>query len=128
MLKPTSDIIHKEPIAAIATPVGEGGISVIRVSGRDAICQRCNDISWKKIWADAASHTVHFGHIIRDKQKIDEVLVTVFRFAAILHGRRHQSKYRVMVGWLVTQQVLEGRCWQPGCEAPSGASLPSVHF
>ena len=33
-----NELIHQNPaIAAIATPVGEGGIAVIRVSGKDAI-------------------------------------------------------------------------------------------
>lgn len=35
--KKNNSIIQKSAIAAIATPVGEGGIAVIRVSGKDAI-------------------------------------------------------------------------------------------
>jgi len=105
MLKPTSDIIHKEPIAAIATPVGEGGISVIRVSGRDAIANVATIFRGKNL-ADAASHTVHFGHIIRDKQKIDEVLVTVFRSPRSYTGE-DTIEISCHGGVLVTQQVLE---------------------
>ena len=35
----SSEIHQKSPIAAIATPVGEGGIAVIRVSGKDSIAK-----------------------------------------------------------------------------------------
>ncbi len=72
-----------DTIAAIATPLGEGGLAVVRVSGPEAlaVAGRCfapagrNNLSP----AAAASHTVHFGHIVRDGQKLDEVLLTVLR-------------------------------------------------
>ena len=76
-MKPT-DIIQNEPIAAIATPLGEGGISVIRVSGKDAI-SKVSTIFRGKNLADVRTHTVHFGHVVREGNKIDEVLATVFR-------------------------------------------------
>lgn len=105
MQKPPTDIIHKEPIAAIATPVGEGGISVIRVSGRDAI-EKVSTIFRGKKLADAASHTVHFGHIIKNDQKIDEVLTTVFRSPRSYTGE-DTIEISCHGGVLVTQQVLE---------------------
>ncbi len=69
-----------DTIAAIATPVGEGGISVIRVSGEKAI-SLCNSLfSGGKSLLAALSHTIHFGHFIDANGKmIDEVLVSVFR-------------------------------------------------
>ncbi len=72
-----------DTIAAIATPLGEGGLAVLRVSGLQAlaIADRCfvpKGISSKKPSA-AASHTVHYGHIERDGRVIDEVLVSVLR-------------------------------------------------
>jgi tRNA modification GTPase len=105
MQKPHSDIIHKEPIAAIATPVGEGGISVIRVSGRNAIENVSTIFRGKKL-TDAASHTVHFGHIIKNNQKIDEVLATVFRSPRSYTGE-DTIEISCHGGVLVTQQVLE---------------------
>lgn len=105
MQKSPSDIIHKEPIAAIATPVGEGGISVIRVSGRDAI-KNVSTIFRGKSLMDVDTHTVHFGHIVRNGQKIDEVLATVFRSPRSYTGE-DTIEISCHGGVLVTQQVLE---------------------
>jgi tRNA modification GTPase len=73
-----SDLIT-DTIAAIATPSGEGGIAVIRVSGNDAI-QIVNQI-FNRSLIDVDSHTVHYGKIIHpvDQSTVDEVLVTVMR-------------------------------------------------
>jgi len=74
-----SSINQLLPIAAIATPVGEGGIAVIRVSGQDAI-KKVNDCFDGKNLTEVASHTVHFGKIVRKNGSVvDEVLATVFR-------------------------------------------------
>ena len=66
-------------IAAIATPAGQGGIAVIRVSGRDAF-----DIV-QKMWrgkplAQCTSHTAHLGNILQeDGSVLDQAVVTLFR-------------------------------------------------
>jgi len=70
-----------DTIAAISTPLGEGGIAVIRVSGNDAIriCDRIFDS--KTSLEQVSSHTVHYGYI-KDPatgERIEEVLVTVMR-------------------------------------------------
>ena len=72
-----------DTIAAIATPLGEGGLAVLRVSGPQAlaIADRCfapKGIASKKP-SGASSHTIHYGHIERDGRVIDEVLVSVLR-------------------------------------------------
>ena len=72
-----------DTIAAIATPLGEGGLAVLRVSGPQAlaIADRCfapKGIASKKP-SGASSHTIHYGHIKRDDRVIDEVLVSVLR-------------------------------------------------
>ena len=65
-------------IAAIATPPGTGGIAVIRVSGSSAVNIVDKVFSGGAPLCDAASHTVHYGHITDcDERPIDEVLVTV---------------------------------------------------
>jgi tRNA modification GTPase len=69
-----------DTIAAIATPLGEGGIAVIRVSGPHAfaVADRC--FKGKQTIAEAATHTVHYGHIIRGSgEAIDQVLATILR-------------------------------------------------
>lgn len=66
-------------IAAIATPAGQGGIAVIRVSGSDAF-----DIV-QKMWrgkplAQCASHTAHLGNIVQeDGSELDQAVITLFR-------------------------------------------------
>jgi tRNA modification GTPase len=70
-----------DTIAAISTPAGEGGIAVIRVSGPDSIIATDRIFSFKGNLPDAASHTVHYGHIVQPStgERIEEVLVTVMR-------------------------------------------------
>ncbi len=101
-----TDIIQKPPVAAIATPVGEGGIAVIRVSGKDAIkkvqgCFKGKDLT------KADSHTVHFGNIVRkDGRVVDEVLATVFKSPKSYTGE-DTVEISCHGGVLVTQAVLE---------------------
>src|SRR5882757_2061796 len=72
-----------DTIAAIATPIGEGGLAVIRISGTqalaiaDRIFSPVGKSSLKP--SAAASHTIQFGHVVRDEKTIDEVLVAVMR-------------------------------------------------
>src|SRR5687768_8154226 len=69
----------EDTIAAIATPLGEGGLAVLRVSGPKAIEIAARVFKGKANLTEAASHTVHYGHIARDDEIIDEVLATVMR-------------------------------------------------
>lgn len=72
--------MDKRTITAIATPVGVGGIAVIRISGDEAISITDKIFISKTKISDAESHTVHYGHIVdKDNEIIDEVLVTVMR-------------------------------------------------
>jgi tRNA modification GTPase len=70
-------------IAAIATPLGEGGLAVIRLSGSEAlkIAERSFQPVGKssKKPTEAPTHTIHFGHIVRHGKNIDEVLLAVMR-------------------------------------------------
>lgn len=67
-------------IAAISTPIGMGGIAVIRISGSKAFEIADTVFCGKNKLCFASSHTVHYG-FIKDKngRKIDEVLTTVMR-------------------------------------------------
>jgi tRNA modification GTPase len=72
-----------DTIAAIATPLGEGGLAVIRLSGAQAlaVADRCfaptGAASVKP--SVAATHTIQFGHVVRDGQHVDEALLAVLR-------------------------------------------------
>jgi tRNA modification GTPase len=68
-----------DTIIAPATPAGVGAIALIRISGKDAI-DLVGKVFRGKDLAQQASHTIHFG-TIRDEENriIDEVLVSIFR-------------------------------------------------
>ena len=72
-----------DTIAAIATPLGEGGLAVIRLSGAEALAVA--DRSFAPVGeasvkpSAAATHTIHFGHVVRDGQTVDEALLAVMR-------------------------------------------------
>jgi tRNA modification GTPase len=101
-----SDLNQNPPIAAIATPIGEGGIAVIRVSGKNAIAKVQGCFKGKDL-TNAESHTVHFGKILKkDGRIVDEVLAAVFRSPKSYTGE-DTVEVSCHGGVLVTQSVLE---------------------
>ena len=71
-----------DTIAAIATPLGEGGISVIRLSGPGAFdCLRPFFLSTSRKSPDTfPPNTIHWGRVVDSEGKlIDQVLLSVFR-------------------------------------------------
>ena len=72
-----------DTIAAIATPLGEGALAVIRLSGKESfsIADKAfvpRGQSSSKI-SDAATHTIQYGHVFLAGKVVDEVLVAVMR-------------------------------------------------
>ena len=74
-------MINKETIIALATPNGLGAISVIRISGKNAIPSTEKLFKGKKnkILSKQKSHTVHLGHLLKKGHELDEVLITLFK-------------------------------------------------
>jgi tRNA modification GTPase len=72
-----------DTIAAIATPVGEGGIAVVRLSGPQSLSIAGASFrpAGKTSLAPSAAptHTIHFGKIVRQGRVLDEVLLAVMR-------------------------------------------------
>lgn len=72
-----------DTIAAIATPLGEGGLAVIRISGPQAISVASQCFASKGRHAvslsQADTHTLHYGWIHRDGRHVDEVLLALMR-------------------------------------------------
>ncbi len=64
-----------DTIAAISTAQGIGAISIIRVSGPKAF-EIVSKIFSNKKFLEAPSHTIHYGYIVDNGKKIDEVLVS----------------------------------------------------
>jgi tRNA modification GTPase len=76
-------MILDDTIAAIATPLGEGGLAVVRISGARAL--DIADKSFSPVGKNslkpsaAATHTIQYGKIIRGGNVVDEVLLAVLR-------------------------------------------------
>jgi tRNA modification GTPase len=74
------NIFNEDTIIASATPSGTGAISIVRVSGPEAIKLIDRVFAGKKKLTEVDSHTIHYGKIIsRDRELIDDVLVSVFK-------------------------------------------------
>ena len=74
------NLYQDDIITALATPVGEGAISVIRVSGTGSIKSIDKIFVGKAKLEDAATHTVHYGKIVDGNGRIiDDVLISVFK-------------------------------------------------
>ncbi len=74
--------MKSETIAAISTPMSDGGIGIIRISGEDAflVSDRIyQSKSRNKKLSDQPSHTIHYGYIYDDGIVIDEVLIMLMR-------------------------------------------------
>ncbi len=75
--------MFEDTIAAIATPLGEGGLAVIRISGPMAL--DIADRSFVPLGkaavkpSAAPTHTLHYGKVMRQGRSIDEVMVAVMR-------------------------------------------------
>jgi tRNA modification GTPase len=94
----------KDTIAAIATPPGEGGIAVIRISGEHATLVA--DRVFSKKVSQLATHTVHFGQIVHEGEKLDDVLLLVMRAPRSFTGE-DVVEIHCHGGKLITRQVLD---------------------
>ena len=112
-----------DTIAAIATPLGEGGLAVIRISGTQAlaVADRCFVPAGKSSLkpSDAPTHTLHYGRINNAGRVIDEVLVAVLR-APRTFTREDTVEISCHGGLLAAKLVLDtvlangARLAQPG--------------
>ena len=68
-----------DTIAAVATPPGEAGLGVIRLSGPAAVAIADLLFESRQPLRDAATHTLHHGWVSRQSRRLDEVLAAVFR-------------------------------------------------
>ena len=67
-----------DTIVAISTALGVGAISIVRLSGTEAI-SIANKIFKEKDLTTVKSHTISYGHIYDNAEIIDEVLVSVMK-------------------------------------------------
>ncbi|MDD2496565.1 MAG: tRNA uridine-5-carboxymethylaminomethyl(34) synthesis GTPase MnmE [Desulfitobacteriaceae bacterium] len=71
-----------DTIAAISTPLGEGGIGIVRISGKEAlkVMKKIFHSKNPKDWNHVKSQTMHLGYVVDfEGNIIDEVLVSIMR-------------------------------------------------
>ena len=95
----------KDTIAAISTALGVGAISIIRVSGEDAV-DIVNKIFKGKDLSLVESHMINYGYIYDNDKVIDEVLVSVM-LAPRTFTREDVVEINVHGGIATTNKVLE---------------------
>ncbi|MEN9343730.1 MAG: hypothetical protein RLZZ453_517 [Chlamydiota bacterium] len=92
-------------IAAVATPPGDGGVAIIRISGVQAI-EIAGKVFSGKV-ASYTSHTAHFGQVINSsEQVVDEALLIVMRAPRSYTGE-NTVEIHCHGGSLITEQVLQ---------------------
>lgn len=101
--------MNTDTIAAIATGLSNGGISIIRISGSDtfSIIDRIyRSKSGKKILSKEKSHTIHYGFIVDGDEVIDEVMVTIMR-TPLSYTKEDTVEINCHGGIVITRRVLE---------------------
>ena len=91
-------------IVAISTALGVGAISIIRVSGKDAL-DIVNKIFDKDLHQFQAN-TINYGHIVNEGKVIDEVLVSVF-LAPKTYTKEDIVEINSHGGIAVTNKIVE---------------------
>ena len=95
----------EDTIAAISTALGVGAISIVRLSGDNAI-EIANKVFKEKNLAEVESHTIHYGHIYDDNELIDEVLVSVMKSPKTYTGE-DVVEINCHGGIITTNRILE---------------------
>lgn len=93
-----------DTICAISTALGVGAISIIRVSGDDAI-DIVNKIFDKDL-TKKESHTINYGHIVYKGEIIDEVMVSIMKSPKTF-TKEDTIEINSHGGVAVTNKVLE---------------------
>jgi len=101
-------LIGDGTIAAVSTPLGEGGIGIVRLTGPDAIgiAGGLFRSARGEALRDAPSHTLHYGRIVVGDRPIDEVLVSVMR-APRTYTREDVVEINCHGGVVATRVVLD---------------------
>ena len=96
-----------DTIAAISTAFGEAAISVLRISGPEAVSLAKRIFAGRSAMDDLAPRVAHFGRIVnREGQTVDNVLLTFFRAPASYTGE-DMVEISCHGGILVTRRLFE---------------------
>jgi len=94
-----------DTIAAIATPPGEAGLAVVRVSGPLALALADRVFRGRAPLAHAAGHTLHHGWL-EGEQRVDEVVAAIFR-APASYTREDVVEFSCHGGAMPARRTLE---------------------
>ena len=97
----------EDTITAIATPPGEGGIAVIRLSGPESfsIAEKVFKPAKGNI-SDFNTHTIHFGSVINPKGEVmDQAYISLFRNPKSYTGE-DVAELSIHGGFVLSRQVL----------------------
>lgn len=97
-----------DTIAAISTPRGEGGISIIRISGSEALSILEKIFRPKKAVSvlELQNYGIHYGHIVKEEEVVDEVLVSIMK-GPKTYTREDIVEINCHGGYYVSQKILE---------------------
>ncbi len=124
----------QDTIAAIATAVGEGGVGIVRLSGREslAIAEKIFVSGSKKLVADQKGFTAQYGHVIAKSSVlggsriIDEAILLVMR-APKSYTAQDVVEIQVHGGSIVLQEVL-ALAVQEGARLAAGGEFTKRAF
>ena len=97
-----------DTIAAVSTAMTDAGISIVRVSGEDAIAvvDKIYKGKKEKKISEQNTHTIHYGYIVDGEETIDEVLVMLMRGPHSYTGE-DTVEINCHGGVYVTKRILE---------------------
>lgn len=96
-----------DTIAAVSTPIGEGGIAIVRVSGPDAIEVADKVLRLNTPLRSCLSHTIHYGHLLNaDGVVVDEIITSVMR-APRSYTREDTVEINCHAGSVAAAQALQ---------------------
>ncbi|GEK29180.1 tRNA uridine-5-carboxymethylaminomethyl(34) synthesis GTPase MnmE [Furfurilactobacillus siliginis] len=100
-------ITEFDTIAAISTPPGEGAISIVRLSGEEALATAERVFKGRDL-TQVASHTINYGHIVEPSsgEEVDEVMVSVMK-APKTFTREDVIEINCHGGIVATNRILQ---------------------
>ncbi|HEY6070872.1 MAG TPA: tRNA uridine-5-carboxymethylaminomethyl(34) synthesis GTPase MnmE, partial [Chthoniobacterales bacterium] len=116
-----------DTIAAISTPVGEGAIALVRISGLGALQIAEKLFRGKEPASRFASHVQHLGEIVNDSgEMIDQVMMSIHRCPASYTGE-DLVEISCHGGTLVSAKILEA-CLRAGARAANPGEFTERAF
>ena len=122
--------VHFDTIAAISTPMGEGAIAIVRLSGDEAvqIADRIFRSPSGKRLNEEQSHTIHYGHLIDPStdETVEEVMVSLMK-APKTFTREDVVEVNCHGGIVAVTRVLQLSAESKGHVLQNPVNLQNVH-